>query len=48
MINTNELLRELHSLRELEESQGVYRNEITYTDVIDIINRITKEENICK
>jgi hypothetical protein len=44
-INTDELLRELHDLREMEENQGVYRDEITYTDVIDIINKLTKEND---
>ena len=46
MINTDELLRELSTLRDNEEEQGVFRNELTYTDVIDVINRLTKDSDI--
>ena len=45
MINTDELLRELSTLRENEEEQGVFRNELTYTDVVDVINRLTTNNN---
>ena len=46
MINTDELLRELSTLRDNEEEQGVFRNELTYTDVIDVINRLTKDTDL--
>ena len=44
-INKDELLRKLSELRTFEEDQGIYRNEITYTDVIDVINQMTEEES---
>lgn len=43
-INVDELLKELSDLRTNEEQQGIYRNEITYTDVIDIINKLKNDE----
>ena len=46
MINTDELLRELSTLRDNEEEQGVFRNELTYTDVIDVINRLTTDTDL--
>lgn len=42
-IDAKELLHELDLLIASEEEQGIYRNEINYSDLIDLIHKLAKK-----